>query len=156
MPIPKRLEDLLKERHIEYRSVVHSEAYTAQEVAATMHIKGKELAKPVLIKADGALVMTVLPASSRVDFSKLRQVLDKKDIRLASEDEFRDAFPDCETGAEPPFGNLYDVDTIVDKSLTEDTEIFFNAGTHYEALEMSYRDFADLVRPKVADIGKHL
>ncbi len=149
--IPKRLENLLQERRVWYKSLVHTEAYTAQEVAASMHVKGRELAKSVMVKADGEIIMTVLPASSKVDFGRLRDVLHKKDLRLAKEEEFSDLFPDCETGAEPPFGNLYQVDTLVDSSLTGDEYIYFNAGTHYEAVEMKYRDFEELVRPKVAE-----
>lgn len=155
MSIPRRLEVLLKEHDVPFKSLVHPEAYTAQEVAASMHVKGRELAKTVIVKTDGRFVMAVLPAHGLVDFQKLKEVLGQKDVRLASEDEFRALFPDCETGAEPPFGNLYSVDTLVDESLTRDEEIYFNAGTHYEAVEMRYRDFEELVRPRVADFMKH-
>lgn len=155
MSIPRRLEKLLKEHKVDFKSLIHPEAYTAQEVAAAMHIKGRELAKTVIIKTDGRFVMAVLPASALVDFQKLKEFLGQKDVRLASEEEFKTLFPDCETGAEPPFGNLYDVDTVVDKSLTEDEEIYFNAGTHYEAVEMRYRDYEELVKPRIADFVKH-
>lgn len=154
MSIPRRLEVLLKERHVDFKSLIHPEAYTAQEVAAAMHVKGQELAKAVMVKTDGSFVMTVLPASGRIDFQKLKEFLGKKDVRLASEDEFKGLFPDCETGAEPPFGNLYNVDTVVDASLTHDEDIYFNAGSHYEALEMRYRDYEELVKPKIADFSR--
>lgn len=152
--IPKRLENLLQEKHVWYKSLVHTEAYTAQEVAASMHVKGRELAKSVMVKADGEIVMTVLPASSKVDFGKLKEVLRKNDLTLAKEDEFTGLFPDCETGAEPPFGNLYQVETVVDKSLAGDEYIYFNAGTHYEAVEMKYKDFEELAKPKVAEFAE--
>ncbi len=154
--IPKRLENALQERHVWYKELVHPEAYTAQEIAATMHVKGRELAKPVIVRADGQLVMAVLPATWKVNFGKLKNALGKKDVRLAREDEFKSVFPDCETGAEPPFGNLYDVQTLVDRSLTEDEKIYFNAGTHYEAVEMKYRDFEEMVKPEVAEFGERL
>ncbi len=155
MSIPVRLEEYLKKNHVDFKSFAHSEAYTAQEIAAAMHVKGRELAKSVMIKADGKFVMAVLPASFRVDLKKLKEALNEKDIRLATEDEFKTLFPDCEPGAEPPFGNLYNVETIVDKTLTKDEHIYFNAGTHYEAVEMGYKDFANLVKPKVADFAIH-
>lgn len=155
MSIPRRLEVLLKEHDVAFKPLIHPEAYTAQEVAAAMHVKGKELAKAVIVKTDGRFVMAVLPASSLVDFQKLKEFLGEKDVHLASEEEFRSLFPDCETGAEPPFGNLYDVDTVVDRTLTLDEEIYFNAGTHYEAVEMRYRDYEELVHPRVADFVKH-
>lgn len=155
MSIPRRLEVLLKERNVDFKALIHPEAYTAQEIAASMHVKGRELAKTVIVKTDGRFVMAVLPASGLVDFQKLKEFLGEKDVRLASEDEFRALFPDCETGAEPPFGNLYNVDTVVDEALTHDEEIYFNAGTHYEAVEMRYRDFEELVKPRVADFIRH-
>lgn len=151
--IPKRLETILHERHIGFKTLLHPEAFTAQEVAAAMHVKGKELAKSVMVKTDGQVVMTVLPASSRVDFDRLKEALGGRDVTLAKEEDFSALFPDCETGAEPPFGNLYSVDTVVDSSLARDEIIYFNAGTHYEAVEMRYRDFEEIVRPTVADFG---
>ena len=151
MPVLKRLEEYLKKNDVSYREVVHPEAYTAQEVAAAMHVRGKDLAKPVMVKADGGFVMAVVPASLKVDFRKLKDILKKKDVRLATEDEFKSLFPDCEPGAEPPFGNLYSVDTVVDRKLADDERIFFNAGTHYQAVEIDYKDFARLVKPRVGD-----
>ncbi|HBG45743.1 MAG TPA: deacylase [Deltaproteobacteria bacterium] len=152
--IPKRLENLLNEKHVWFKSLVHPEAYTAQEIAATLHVKGKELAKSVIVRANGDLVMAVLPAHCKVDFKKLREALGEKAVKLASEDEFRGVFSDCETGAEPPFGNLYNIETVVDRSLTEDENIYFNAGTHYEAVEMRYKDFEEIVKPRVAEFGE--
>lgn len=153
MPVLKRLEDFLKENSIKYKSIVHSEAYTSQEIAAAMHISGKDLAKSVIFKAGDRFIMAVLPASSMVDMEKFKVALNEKDIRLATEKEFQGLFPDSEPGAEPPFGNLYKIDTIVDKTLAEDESIYFNAGNHYEAVEMYYKDYARLVKPKVADFS---
>lgn len=156
MAILERLEDYLKKNHVTYKTIPHPEVYTAQEIAAAMHVPGKELAKVVMIKAKDRFVMTVVPASWRIDFNKLKNILNEKDLRLANEEEFKVLFPDCEAGAEPPFGNLYNVDTYVDKSLTEDEEIFFNAGNHYESVGMAYRDYANLVKPRVAEFAAHL
>jgi Ala-tRNA(Pro) deacylase len=70
-------------------------------------------------------------------------------VELATEDEFKSRFPDCEVGAMPPFGNLYDMDTFVEESLTEDEEIAFNAGTHTELIKMAFADFKKLASPRV-------
>lgn len=156
MAIVKGPENLLKENNIRYKVVTHPEVYTAQEIAATMHVPGKNMAKSVMIKAKDRFIMAVLPASWRVDFNKLKEVLKEKELKLASEDKFKGLFPDCEPGAEPPFGNLYNITTIVDKSLAEDEYISFNAGTHYEAVEMSYQDYANLVKPTVTDFAVRL
>jgi Ala-tRNA(Pro) deacylase len=132
-----------------YVIMSHSKAYTAQGIAAVSHIPGKYLAKSVIVKLDGALAMAVLPASYQVDLTALKKAVGVKDAELASEREFKQHFPDCETGAMPPFGNLYGIPVYVDESLTEDEEIAFNAGSHHELIRMSYLDFDRLVRPEV-------
>lgn len=156
MAILEKLENYLKENSVSYRVVPHPEAYTAQEIAAAMHVPGKEIAKVVIVKAKERFVMAVMPASWRIDFKKLKEVLGEDNIRLATEEEFKGLFPECQPGAEPPFGNLYNIETYVDRSLTEDEHIFFNGGNHYEAVEMSYRDYENLVHPRVADFAVHL
>ena len=148
MPIGK-LRDFLDENKVKYLIIQHSTAYTAPEIAAMAHVPGKELAKTVIVKKDGQLVMTILPASYRIDFDKLKKALSAKNIELAAENEFEKKFPDCETGAMPPFGNLYDMDVFVAESLAEDEEITFNACTHRELIKMAYQDFERLVKPKV-------
>ncbi len=145
----KALKELLDKHHVKYVIITHSLAYTAQEVAASAHIPGKELAKTTIVKVDGKLAMAVLPASAMVHVKRLKEAIGARDVELAEEAEFRDAFPGCETGAMPPFGNLYGMDVYVEESLAEDEEIAFNAGTHTELVRMAYKDFANLVKPKV-------
>lgn len=145
--ILKRLVEFLDSNHIKYVNVTHSTAFTAQDVAQSAHIPGKEMAKAVIVWMDGAMAMAVLPASSMIDFNKLKDVSGAKSVELASESEFKDRFPECEVGAMPPFGNLFNVRVIADKSLSEDREISFNAGTHHELIRLLYADFAQLVKP---------
>jgi Ala-tRNA(Pro) deacylase len=146
MPATK-LKEFLDSQNIKYVTISHSSAFTAQEVAASAHIPGKELAKTVVIKFGGKLAMAVLPASYRVDLELLKQVTGAPDADVASEQEFKGLFPECETGAMPPFGNLYQMDVFVDQRLREDESIAFNAGSHTELIRMSYRDFERLVNP---------
>ena len=148
MPL-SRLTEYLDSHGKKYIVVKHSKAFTAQEVAASAHVPGKEMAKTVMIKVDGDLKMVVLPATHSVDFEQVKEALKAKEVNLASEDEFESLFPDCELGAMPPFGNLYDIETIVAESLTDDEEIAFNAGTHKELLKLAYRDYEELVEPKI-------
>lgn len=155
MPVQK-LKELLEKENVKYVSVLHSRAYTAQEIAASAHIPGKELAKTVMVKLDGKMAMAVLPASYQVDFRLIRQVSGAREAQLATEEEFKDLFPDCDIGGMPPFGNLYGMEVFVDESLTGQPEIAFNAGSHYELIKVAYRDFARLVRPKVAVIGTRI
>ena len=152
MPV-KKLKEFLDNNKIKYVAITHSSAYTAQEIAATAHIPGKELAKTVILKVDGKMIMAVLPASYKVDFELLKEATGTSNIRLADEHEFVDKFPECEPGAMPPFGNLYGVDVYVAKSLSEDEEIAFNAGTHTELIKLSYKDFERLVKPKIIEFS---
>lgn len=145
----KKLKSFLNDHHIEFEVIKHAKANTSQEKAAVTHIAGKEFAKTVMLKIDHKMTMAVLPASYQVDFDILKIMLGTTSINLASESEFLVAFPDCEIGAMPPFGNLYGMDVYVAESLTEDEYICFNAGTHTELIRMKYEDFEKLVNPKV-------
>jgi Ala-tRNA(Pro) deacylase len=153
MPV-KRLKQLLDQEHIPYESVSHSPAYTAQKIAASAHIPGKELAKSVMVKVNGRLIMTVLPASYHVSLRRLREAIGGEgSVELADEWEFSHYFPGCEIGAMPPFGNLYGVEVFVARELSEDEVIVFNAGSHTELICMAYRDWERLVQPKVRDFA---
>jgi Ala-tRNA(Pro) deacylase len=144
-----RLQTYLQSQGIHYTTLRHSLAFTAREVAATTHTPLKDMAKTVIVKVDGHLAMAVLPAPLHVDLEMLEVALDARRVRLATESEFRNKFPDCETGAMPPFGNLYGIPVYVDESLTRDEEIALNAGSHREAIRIAYADFAALVKPRV-------
>jgi Ala-tRNA(Pro) deacylase len=148
--LAKQLKDFLDSHNVKYVTMTHSTAYTAQEIASLAHIRGEEFAKTVIVRIDGTLVMAVLPASYHVDLALLKEASKGKKIALASEADFRGRFPECETGAMPPFGQLYGMEVFVDETLTRDKEIAFNAGTHHELIRLSYADFARLVQPKVA------
>ncbi len=152
MPVNK-LKEFLDSSKVKYLSINHSAAYTAQEIAASAHVRGKELAKTVMVTIDGKMAMAVLPASRKVSFDLLREAAGAEGVQLAGERAFGDLFPGCEVGAMPPFGNLYNMDVYVSKLLTEDEEIAFNAGSHTELIRLSYKDFARLVKPKVAKIA---
>ncbi len=149
MGIPEKVIDFLDSRHILYKQCTHSPAYTAQGLAHVQHVSGKELAKVVMVMSKGRLVMTVLPASHRLELHLLARLMNTDDIRLATEEEFQNIFPDCELGAMPPFGNLYDLEVWVDPALREHESIVFNAGSHVETIQMSFADFQRFVNPKV-------
>ncbi len=148
MPM-RKLKEFLEGHNIKYVTIRHSQAFTAQEIASTAHVSGKQLAKTVMVKIDGKMAMAVLPASYRLDFDLLKKAVGAKRVQLASEQEFKDMFPGCEVGAMPPFGNLYDMEVLVAESLAEAEEIAFNAGSHTELIKMSYKDFETHVKPKV-------
>jgi Ala-tRNA(Pro) deacylase len=148
MPV-RKLKAFLDGEGIKYVSIIHSPAYTAQEVAASAHITGRELAKTVIVELDGKMAMAVLPANRKIVLQDLREVTGSDEVKFASEEEFRRIFPDCETGAMPPFGNLYGMDVYVAEALAANEEIAFNAGSHTEVIQLAYADFEAVVRPKV-------
>jgi Ala-tRNA(Pro) deacylase len=151
MPLTK-LREFLDSRNIKYLVISHSVAYTAQGIAALVHLSGKKLAKTVIVKIDGVLAMAVVPASLHVDLDLLRTAAGAGAVEVATEQEFKDTFPDCETGAMPPFGNLYHVPVYADASLAENEEITFNAGTHRELMRMGWRDLTRLVNPQIVNL----
>lgn len=147
------LKEFLDSHQVKYIVISHSPAYTAQGIAAIAHISGKELAKTVIVKIDGALAMAVLPASHQVDLARLKVAAGAGSAEVVPESEFKGRFPDCETGAMPPFGNLYAMLVYADESLAKDKEIAFNAGTHRELMRLAWEDFAKLVKPKVVSFA---
>ena len=149
----KKLKEFLDSEKVKYVTLGHSVAYTAQEIAASAHIPGQELAKTVVVKLDGEMVLAVLPATARVDLELLRKASGAKSAELARENEFAGIFPGCELGAMPPFGNLYGLEVFVAQRLTEDEQIAFNAGTHTELIQLSFADFERLVRPRVLKLS---
>jgi len=149
-----QLKELLDRHAVRYKTLTHSRAYTAQEIAASAHVSGKEMAKTVIVRLDGKMAMAVLPTSRRVDLDHLREVAGAKTAAICTESEFRNAFPGCEVGAMPPFGNLYGLDVYVAEELRDDEEIAFNAGSHTELIRMRYEDFERLVKPRVLSFAK--
>lgn len=146
MPV-ETLKRFLDENTVKYVRISHSRAYTAQEVAASAHIPGKEMVKTVVIKLNGDLALAVLPAMYDVDLDRLQEIVGARTVELADERDFADRFGTCELGAMPPFGSLYDMQTFMDATLAEDEEIAFNAGTHTELIRMSFADYARLEEP---------
>ena len=152
MEIPKRLIDCLKENKAQYEILRHPEAVTAQRIAQAEHVKGRHHAKVVMIKSGDQHVMLVLPADYQIDLEKVEKAIGKP-VSLDKEQEFKSLFPDCAIGAMPPFGNLYGLPTYVDKHLAEQAYIVFEAGTHTDAIKMSYRDYETIVKPQVEDLA---
>lgn len=149
----ERLRKYLEENRVKYVTLSHSPAFTAQEIAASAHVPGKELAKTVMVKLDGRMAMVVLAAPDKVSAHRLKEVSGAQEVELASEKEFADLFPRCEVGAMPPFGNLWDLDVFADAHLREDEHICFNAGTHTELVKLPFADFERLVRPTIAELA---
>ena len=151
-----RVIDFLNKSGVEYELSEHVPAFTAQQMAAVEHEPGRYVAKPVIVVADGEHLMCVLPAPCKIDLLALKGQLGAQSVDLAEENDIGRMFEDCELGAEPPFGNLYELKTIIDKALEADDHITFQAGTHEKAIRMSMADYRRLVEPKVLEFGYHV
>lgn len=145
---PNRLKAFLDEHAIKYVTVRHSPAYTASEVAASAHVAAHDFAKTIVVFIDGEPAMVVIPANRRLALHDLRELMEPAEVRLATESELRNMFPDCEVGAMPPFGNLYHIPVYVAPALARETTISFNAGTHTEIISLAYAEFEQLVKPR--------
>jgi Ala-tRNA(Pro) deacylase len=152
MKIPKQLIECLNENKVSYEILHHPEAVTAQRIAQAEHVKGRHHAKVVMVKSGDQHLMIVLPADHHIDLEKVEKAVGKA-VSLDKEQEFKAFFPDCAIGGMPPFGNLYGLPTYVDQSLAEQDYIVFEAGTHTDAIKMSYHDYKKIVKPKVKDLA---
>lgn len=150
------LQSYLDEHGVQYRMSRHDPAYTSQDLAATEHVPGKKVIKPVVVRADGQWVMCALPASHRVDLQELREQLRAEDVMLADEQSLGRLFPDCELGAEPPIGKLFGMPTLMDESLIGDDTVTFQAGTHTDAVTMPLIDYRRISDAEIAHFGRHL
>jgi len=148
--------EFLKKEKVKYEVSKHKPAFTAQQIAAVVHEPGRYVAKPVIVKVDGEYVMCVLSACHKIDLAALKKQLGAKKVELVEENNMGKLFPDCELGAEPPFGNLYDLPTIIDKALVKDEHIMFQCGSHEKAVRMNMEDYRKLVKPKVLEFSYHL
>ena len=153
MKCRERMEKYLRENDAGFQVETHEQAFTMQEVAAALHVPGNQVAKVVIVCADQEKVMLVLPAPYRMNVDLVRDLVGAKKVRLAKEDEFADLFPDCATGAMPPFGNLYGVPVYVDRSMAEEPDMVFRIGTHRETMKITYADFVRLAQPVVGDFS---
>lgn len=154
MPIPQTVRTRLDREHVHYETLPHSPAFRALHVARTLHVPEQQMAKVVIVKVNKQFVTTVLPAKWSVDLHGLRKMFGTHRVRLATEQEIKELFPDCEVGAMPPFGSLYGLPVYVDRSLTGDEHIVFEGGTHSEAIRMRYWDFAALAFPIVTEFHR--
>lgn len=147
MTCPSKLTDYLEKQGVPCERMEHPEAFTAQQTAQAEHVPGRMQVKVVMVKVDGVEAMTVMPSTHRLNLDQLKKLLGAQEVRLMTEQEFGKLFPDCEVGAMPPFGNLYDVPLYVDQSLSESEYVVFNAGSHHESMKISFREYERLVRP---------
>lgn len=148
----RRIREFLDGNKVRYDLISHSPAYTAQEVAASAHVPGKDMAKVVVVNVDGQTALAVVPATREVDLERLCAAAGA-DVEIAMERDFVHRFEGCQVGAFPPFGILFGMETYADSALAGEEYIAFNAGTHTELIAMKFADWWRLAHPKLASIS---
>jgi Ala-tRNA(Pro) deacylase len=151
-----QITEYLEKNKVGYQVCSHRPTFTAQHMAAEEHVPGMDVAKPVVVQADGKYYMCVLPACCKVDLDMLREQLGVGEVHLATEKEMAKLFPDCELGAEPPFGDMFDMDTLMDKGLGKDGYVVCQAGTHEQAVRINLDDYKNLTKPRILEFSYHL
>jgi len=153
MAVTQLVQEFLRQSNVGYSVFPHMPAYSAQEEAAVTHISGRDWAKPVVFFADGEPIQAVVPADLVVDIDQLLALTGAERIRLATEEELAELYPDCEPGAMPPLGPLYNQSVFVDIALAAEPQVVFNGGTHGDAVCMRYDDYASIARPVVGSFA---
>ena len=148
------LRSYLEQMGVRYRWLRHDATYTAQELAQSEHVSGKQVVKPVVVEADGRFVLCALPAALYIDMDRLKQELRVSEAHLADEQAMQELFGDCELGAEPPIGRIFGLPTLMDDSLQTQQEVLFQAGTHQDAVAMSLQDYLRTAQPMVAHFAE--
>jgi Ala-tRNA(Pro) deacylase len=154
MSVSASIQEFLRRADVAYTVLPHPRAYTAKQEAAAVSLPERFWAKVVTCFADGEPVQAVVPADCDVDFEKLARVIGVPNVRMATEDELDWLYPDCETGAMPPFGPLYRQLVFVDARLADDERIAFNAGTFANAVAMRFADFVRLAHPTIGKFAR--
>jgi Ala-tRNA(Pro) deacylase len=151
MGVPARLIEFLNQSKVRYEVLHHPEAFTAQELAAIEHVKGRSHAKVVMVKADGEVLMAVLPADLRVDLEKLEKAPDARRRWRRKRSSGR-CSPIARWARCRRLAELYGVAGYLDASLSEAGKIVFEAGTHSDAIKMRYADYERVAKLTVADL----
>ena len=147
----RQLAEYLEGQSVDYRWITHPPSFTANETAQRAQVPKEKFAKTVIVKLNGKMAMTVMPATEKLSFRRLKNTVGVNDVRLVPEKEFEDKFPGCERGAMPPFGRLYGMPVFVSGTLAEDSEIAFNAGSHREVIKIAFKDFEKIEHPRIGD-----
>jgi Ala-tRNA(Pro) deacylase len=150
--IPDSIIQYLQRNHVPFQRRPHLRAITAQALAASLHVSGFQVAKTVILNAQDRLWLCVASAPDTLDLGRVAETIRARRVRLAEESEFADRFPQCELGAEPPFGQLYGLPVVMDAHLRRAGRLWFRAGSHGEAIELGFEDFMNLEEPLLGDI----
>ena len=144
MAIAETVRRYLKDHSVNFDVVSHPHTGSSHESAEAAHVNEDHIAKAVVVKDAKGYAMVVVPASNWVEMDHLRKELDR-DLHLAVEDELETLFKDCETGAVPPVGPAYGIETFLDDSIKSLANVYFEAGDHEALVHVTGEDFKTLL-----------
>ncbi|MEN8179159.1 MAG: YbaK/EbsC family protein [Pseudomonadota bacterium] len=156
MTIATTLKIYLEQQSAVYEIISHQRTQTSMDTATTAHIPVDQLAKAVIVKEEEVYLMVVVPSDYHVHLGRLHQHLEHE-VGLATEEELIALFPDCDSGAIPPVGMAYDIRTLVDTSLRQQDDIFFESGDHQHLIKVTGEQFALLFGDAESiNVAKHM
>lgn len=145
MTIAHKLKDYIDGEGVVYDTVAHHRTATSSQTAQAAHVPGSRLAKSVVVHHEMGYALAVVPSTHRIELGTLQDVLDKR-LGLASEDEVISLFADCDVGAIPPIGAAYNVPVILDESIGDAADVYFEGGDHKTLVHVSGKDFRNLTK----------
>jgi Ala-tRNA(Pro) deacylase len=144
MGIAITLAQYLVNGGIEYDLVPHPHTETASASAAASQVPADSVAKAVVLKCRDGFMLAVLPASRHIQFDELQRLLGGE-VDMANEEQIETLFIDCEPGSVPALGNAYGLNVVVDDSLAQQPDIYFEGGDHANLVHVSGINFQKLV-----------
>jgi Ala-tRNA(Pro) deacylase len=144
MTMSASVQNCLAREGVHYDMIAHERTRDSNHTAQAAHIPGDRLAKCVMLEDDKGYLMAVIPASRKVDLGAVHRQLNRA-LGLVTDRELVELFKDCEPGALPPLGLAYGIDAILDQSLVDAPDIYFEAGDHQALVHVSGSEFLKLM-----------
>jgi Ala-tRNA(Pro) deacylase len=144
MAVASRLEAFLAARNVPYDLLSHPRTESSSRTAQAAHIPGSCLAKSVVVQRGGDYAVAVIPSTHRIELGSMKEQLGSE-VSLATEAEIGRLFEDCELGAVPPIGAAYGLPVLLDESLADAGEVYFEGGDHTTLVHMSGEQFRELM-----------
>ena len=150
MGISITLREYLDREGVSYDLIEHPRTTSSMRTAEVLHIPGDNLVKTVIVADEYDYLMVVVPATHWIELDTLGRFL-HRDFNLVQEQELSEIFTDCEVGSIPPVGVAYGIPVLMDESVNELQDVYFEAGDHSEVVHVSGTDFREIM--KTAELG---
>jgi Ala-tRNA(Pro) deacylase len=155
MTMPTKLVEFLETHHLKYETIAHSETQTSLATVNWINCDAAQLAKIIVCEIDNYRTsLFLLPAAEVMDLKELKKNINAKKINILPETKLEEIFNDCEIGAQPTYGSLYNLPTFLPEHSDKNKDIYFNAGTHTDVLRVPYSEFDDVEQPYITNFSR--